>query len=312
MGKIISALLGSMSAPCMCSCSAAQQNASAPPAVKTGNASGKCGPDKKSILVVSFGTSCSNAREASIRAIEKNIKMKFPGYDVRRAFTSQAVINKLKKRDNIHIDNVVSAMKRLVKGNAGTLIVQPTHIINGYEYDGMCETVNAYKSRFKFLRIGYPLLNSEDDYAETVKAVAADIPQIKDRKTAVILVGHGTKHFANSAYAALDFHFKRMGYKNVFVGTVESYPDIGCLIKEVKNYGAKKVFITPFMVTAGSHADNDICGDKSGSWEMAFKEHGFEVASLKKGLGEYANIRDLYAGHVKDAIGRFGTKEASI
>lgn len=301
MEQIRSTLSGAMPAPWMDSSGAARQAASTSSEKAKRNVK-KVNAGKKAILVVSFGTSYKNTREATIGAIEKCLKEKFPDYDERRAFTSRTIINTLKKRDNIRIDNVDGAMKSLIKDGVGTLVVQPTHVISGYEYDEMRATVNTYEDHFKSLSIGYPLLNSVDDYSNVVKALAADIPQIKDRKTAVILVGHGTGHFANSAYAALDFRFKRMGYQNVFVGTVESYPDIDCVMKEVSEYGVKKVLIVPFMVVAGDHAANDICTEKDGSWKAEFQRHGFEVDTLTKGLGEYANIREIYTEHVKDAI----------
>lgn len=256
---------------------------------------------KPAVLVVSFGTSYNDTREATIGAVEKKIEEKFPDYDVRRAFTSQTIIDKLKERDNIEIDNVDTAMQKLVGDNVKELIVQPTHVMNGFEYEEMLNAVKPYEDKFTKLSIGQPLLTSDEDYNKVVEALAAETPQLADNGTAVIFVGHGTEHYANATYAALDYRFKALGYTNAFIGTVEGYPDLEKVKADVNALGVNKVVLAPLMIVAGDHATNDICGEEEGSWATEFKKEGYSVECLKKGLGEYEGIRELFAEHVQQA-----------
>ena len=243
----------------------------------------------------------NDTREATIGAVEKKIEEKFPDYDVRRAFTSQTIIDKLKERDNIEIDNVDTAMQKLVGDNVKELIVQPTHVMNGFEYEEMLNAVKPYEDKFTKLSIGQPLLTSDEDYNKVVEALAAETPQLADNGTAVIFVGHGTEHYANATYAALDYRFKALGYTNAFIGTVEGYPDLEKVKEDVKELGVNKVVLAPLMIVAGDHATNDICGEEEGSWATEFKKEGYSVECLKKGLGEYEGIRELFAEHVQQA-----------
>ncbi|HHV08826.1 MAG TPA: sirohydrochlorin cobaltochelatase [Clostridiales bacterium] len=259
-------------------------------------------PAKKAILVASFGTSYNDSREKTIGAIEKAISLAYPGYALKRAFTSRMVINKLKKRDGLKIDNVDEAMCSLVLEGYGTVIVQPTHVMNGYEYEEMLSLVEPYKGSFEALHVGSPLLTSEEDYARLAEAVAAEIPETNLENTAVVLMGHGTDHFANSAYAALDYRMKDMGYHNIFIGTVENYPDLDTVKKRVAAHQAKKVVLYPLMIVAGDHANNDMAGDGEGSWKTAFEEEGYEVECILKGLGEYEGIRRMFVERVDLAI----------
>lgn len=257
---------------------------------------------KQAILVVSFGTSYSETREATIGAVEKEISVSFPDHDVRRAFTSQTIIDKLKERDGLEIDNVTEAMDRLVSDGVGTLIVQPTHVMNGIEYDEMVSMIEPYKDRFESISYGAPMLSSDDDYDKVVDVIAEEIPQLSEPDTAVVLVGHGSEHFANAAYAALSYRFHSKGYENCFVGTVEAFPDIEDIKARVKESGAEKVVLLPFMIVAGDHATNDICGEEEGTWYTEFKNEGYEVTAIKKGLGEYAGLRSLFIDHINDVI----------
>lgn len=257
-------------------------------------------PDKKAILVVSFGTSYNDTRDATIGAIEKAIADKNPEYEVRRAFTSQIIIDKLKERDNLEIDNVKQAMERLIADGVGTLICQPTHVMNGFEYDDMKREVEAYAQNFETLKFGTPLLTATQDYRDVVTAIQQEFSVPED--TALVLMGHGTEHFANNTYAALAYHFNHSGSKNIFVGTVEGFPDLDSTIADVKALGVKKVILAPLMVVAGDHATNDMAGDEEGSWKTVFKSEGFEVECVLKGLGEYPSIQDLYVAHVAQAI----------
>lgn len=256
---------------------------------------------KKAILVVSFGTSYNDTRQKTIDAIENDIKNAYPDYEIIRAFTSQTIINKLKERDSLVIYNVKEAMEKLIKDGFDTVICQPTHIMNGYEYDDMVSEVSEYKSKFKFLAFGTPLLTSTKDYKAVANILSNEIPELQINE-ALVFMGHGTEHYANSAYAALDYHFKDNGNKNIFVGTVEGYPDLDTILKQMKSFNPKKIYLMPLMVVAGDHATNDMAGDEQDSWKITFKKQGYEVEVILKGLGEIQAIRQIYINHVKDAI----------
>ncbi len=258
-------------------------------------------PEKKAILVVSFGTSYNDTRAVTIEAIENDIAAAFPNYDVKRAFTSQMIINKLEKRDGLKIDNVAEAMDRLVSEGYGTVICQPTHVMNGSEYDDMVAEISPYADKFAELKFGAPLLSSAEDYAKLTAALKESMPKLENGE-ALVFMGHGTTHPANSAYAALAYQFQLEGINNMFVGTVENFPDLDTVMKQVKAYAPKKVYLTPLMVVAGDHANNDMAGDEESSWKTVFKAEGFEVEPILKGLGEYPNVRALYVAHVGEAI----------
>lgn len=298
--KIFAAVLTGAMLAGLCGCGTASpstEKAAEDAAAVKGDAS------KKAILVVSFGTSYNETREATIGAIEKAIEASFPDYDVRRAFTSQTIIDKLKERDGEEIDNVTEAMDRLVSDGIGTLVVQPTHVMNGYEYEEMLELCAPYEDRFVSVSYGKPMLTSAEDYEEAIEAVAAETPEMTADDTAVIFVGHGTEHFANATYSALAYRLNADGYKKTFVGTVEAYPDMDDIKEKVAESGVSKVILLPFMIVAGDHATNDICGEEDGSWYTEFKKEGYEVTGIKKGLGEYEGLRQMFAEHIEDAIG---------
>ncbi len=276
------------------SSSSSQENGS-------GETAQKGDPDKKAILVVSFGTSYNDTREKTIDAIEQEIADAFPDYEVRRAFTSQTIIDKLGERDGLEIDNVTEAMERLVDDGVGTVICQPTHVMNGLEYDDMVAEVSAFADNFETLKFGTPLLNSAEDYQLVAQALVKNVPTSEDDE-AVVLMGHGTEHFANAAYAALDYTLKDQGNSQYIVGTVESYPGLEQAQKQVEALGAKKVILAPLMIVAGDHATNDMASDEEGSWKMEFKKAGYEVDIVLKGLGEYPEIREIYVSHVQQAI----------
>lgn len=259
------------------------------------------GSKKNAILVVSFGTSYNDTRDATIGAVETAIKAAYPGYEVHRAFTSQVVINKLKSRDGLKIDNVTEAVERLVSDGVSTLIVQPTHVMHGFEYDDLMSKIKPYEQKFVSIKYGAPLLSSTQDYKAVAAALAAELRPAGD--TALIFMGHGTEHFANAAYAALQYHFWDNGYNNILVGTVEGFPDLENVQKHLKARGVQKVLLTPLMIVAGDHSNNDMSGDGDDSWKTILTSAGYEVKTLLKGLGEYESIRNIYVSHVGAAIG---------
>lgn len=258
--------------------------------------------NKKAVLVVSFGTSYNESREKTINAVENTIANAFADYDQKRAFTSQTIIDKLATRDNEQIDNVEQAMQKLVDEGYGTVVIQPTHVMNGKEYDEMKELTAPYEDKFVSIKYGKPLLTSSEDYETLINAIVAETPQIADKETAVVFMGHGTEHFANATYSALDYRFKAMGYDNVFIGTVEGYPDIDKVKADLSSYNPKKVVLLPLMIVAGDHANNDMAGDEEDSWKTQLKKEGYEVECIVKGLGEYKGIQEMFAQHCNAAL----------
>lgn len=259
-------------------------------------------PDKNAILVVSFGTSYNDTRALTIDAIEAAIAGAYPAYEVRRAFTSQIIIDKLRERDGLEINNIGEAMQQLVADGIGTLVVQPTHVINGYEFNEMLAEIEPFTGSFASVTYGTPLLTTTEDYLALVEAFKNQIAPALTGDTALVLMGHGTRHFANSAYAALGYMFKEQGMQNVFVGAVEGYPDLDTITPSLKAGNYRKIILQPLMVVAGDHASNDMAGDEEDSWKTVLKAEGFEVECILRGLGEFSSIHNLYIDHIADAI----------
>lgn len=260
-------------------------------------------PDKKALLVVSFGTSYLHNQATTIGAIEASIAREFEDFDVRRAFTSQMIINKLKRVNNMRVDNVEQAMDRVLEEGYGTVVVQPTHIMNGLEYDDMMEALQPYQEHFPAFSVGAPLLTETDDFAELVNSLMAEIPEIKEPGSAIVFMGHGSSHFANSVYAALDYKMSDMGFQNALVGTVEEYPDLAAVKRRLTDCGAHKVYLYPLMIVAGDHVHNDMAGEHEDSWQTQLKNAGYEVVSVLRGMGEYQGIRQMFVDHARQAVG---------
>lgn len=253
---------------------------------------------KKAILAVSFGTSHEDTRKVTIDAIEDSMREAFPEYPVYRAWTSKMIIRKLKNRDNIIVPTVREAMEQMISDGITDVLVQPTHVINGIENDLMKEDALSYRDSFHSISFGDPLLTTEEDSHKVIAAIAEEFSNIT-KKQALVFMGHGTTHFANSIYAALDYTFKDKGYHNFFLGTVEAYPSMESLKKMVKAYQPEEVVLAPFMIVAGDHAKNDMAGDDPESWYSQFKDEGYEVKAVLKGLGEYKGIRRLFIDHIR-------------
>lgn len=260
--------------------------------------------DKPVILVVSFGTSYNENRDLTIGAIEKAIADAYPDYEVRRAFTSQIIIDKLKERDGLEIDNVEEALERIVEDGVKELIVQPTHVMSGYEYDDLFNEVSVYAGKYDFDRvvIGAPLLTSDEDYDKVVEAIVSETKDYMAEDTAIVFMGHGTEHNANSTYAKLQDIFTAKGYDNYYIGTVEAEPTLEDIVEKLKAGGYKKVVLEPLMVVAGDHANNDMAGDEEDSWKSVLTKEGFDVDCVLRGLGEFDSIQAIYAQHVQDAV----------
>lgn len=253
---------------------------------------------KKAILAVSFGTSHNDTRKITIDAIEQDMQEAFPSYALYRAWTSKMIIKKVNARDGVHICNVKEAMEKMLQDGITDVLVQPTHVINGIENDLMKEDALAFQEQFHSISFGDPLLTSEQDNLAVIDAITSEFKTLT-KDEVLVLMGHGTTHYANAIYAALDYTFKDKGYSNIFLGTVEAYPTMESLLKMVHAYQPKKVVLAPFMIVAGDHAKNDMASDEPDSWYSQFKAAGYDVEPVLKGLGEYTGIRKLFIEHLK-------------
>ena len=258
--------------------------------------------EKKAVLVVSFGTSHLDSCEKTIGAIEQEIAAAFPDREVRRMFTSGMILKKLKNRDGVEIDGVAEALGRLLDGGFTDVLVQPTHVMNGNEYEDMMREAAGFEGKFDQLRYGAPLLTSSEDYFQLIEAIREEVfPLLEDEL--LVYMGHGSDHEANAVYSALNFMLSQKGIHNVVVGTVEAYPDLPAVLAIAKQSGKKRIRLMPLMVVAGDHAKNDMAGGEEDSWDTAFRNAGFEVEAQLKGLGEYAAVRKLYVEHARAAAG---------
>ncbi|MDD6306809.1 MAG: sirohydrochlorin cobaltochelatase [Clostridiales bacterium] len=255
------------------------------------------------ILVVSFGTSYNDSREVTIGAIEKAIEEANPDYEVRRAFTSQIIIDKLKERDGLEIDSVEEALDRAVADGIKTLVVQPTHLMNGFEYTDLETALKDYEGKFDKVVLAQPLLSSDADFDAVISAITEHTESYDDGETAICFMGHGTEADSNAVYEKLQEKITAAGFENYFVGTVEAEPSLEDVIAAVKEKGSyKKVVLEPLMVVAGDHANNDMAGDEEDSWKSTFEAEGFEVECLLEGLGQNEAIQKIYVEHTKEAI----------
>ena len=274
------------------------------------------------LLVVSFGTSFNDSRVADIKGIEDALQAAYPDWSVRRAFTAQIIINHIQARDGEKIDNMTLALDRAVANGVKNLVVQPTHLMHGAEYDEMCEAIEAYKDQFESVSIAEPMLGEVGSDATVInadkeavaKAITAaavseagfeSLEAAKDAGTAFVFMGHGTAHVAKVTYSQMQTQMQNLGYENVFIGTVEGEPEetsAEAVIEAVKAAGYTNVVLRPLMVVAGDHANNDMAGSDDDSWKTMFEAAGFAVDCQIHGLGEIADVQALYVAHTKAAI----------
>ena len=257
---------------------------------------------KPVLLAVSFGSSFNETREANIDAIEADLQAAYPEYEVRRAFTSQIIIDILEEREGMEIDNIEEAMERLVADGVKEVVIQPTHVMPGFEYDDVMAVVAEYADKFDSVKTGDPLLTSDKDFDALVAAIAEETAVYNEEGTAVVFMGHGTHHEANATYARLQKRLHAAGLTNYFVGTVEGAPLVEDVLASVQATDAAKVVLLPLMIVAGDHANNDMAGDEEGSWKDVFTKAGYEVECVLKGLGEYAGARQMLVEHAGAAI----------
>lgn len=257
---------------------------------------------KPVLLVVSFGTSYNESRDVTIGAIEAALQEAYPDYEVRRAFTSQIIIDKLKERDGLDIDNVTEAMERLTADGVKTVVIQPTHVMSGFEYDDVVSEVSGYADQFDSFKLGKTLLADDGDYDRLITVLTGELKAYSAEDTAIVFMGHGTEHPANATYGKLQEKLIAAGFSRYFVGTVEAAPSLEDVLTLAKESGAKKVVLTPLMIVAGDHANNDMAGDDEDSWKSQFTAAGFEVECLFRGLGQYEGVQQMIVDHAAATI----------
>lgn len=257
---------------------------------------------EKELLVVSFGTSYNDSRRLTIGAIETALAEAFPDWSVRRAFTSQIIIDRVRERDGVEIDNVKAALDRAVDNGVKTLVVQPTHLMDGLEYTDLVDELAQYTDAFEHIAVGAPLLTSDGDFQAVADAITQATAQYDDGDTAICFMGHGTEAESNRIYGEMQQVLEAAGHDRYYVGTVEAEPTLEDVLAGVKDSGAHRVVLQPLMIVAGDHANNDMAGDEEGSWKRAFQDAGYEVECVLKGLGELEAIQQLFAAHAQAAM----------
>lgn len=250
----------------------------------------------KAILVVSFGTTVDDTREKNITAVENTVAAQFPDYPVYRAWTSSIVLKRARDASGNRIFGVTDALHSLHSVGVTELFVLPTHLLYGDEYDKLCALLRENDALFERVELAPPLLCDTDAMKAVLATVVAETPLSENE--ALVLVGHGTRHFCNTVYAALDYLAKASGMPQVFVGTIEAFPGLDTAISAVAAAGYRKAVLVPLMLVAGDHAINDIASDEPESWKSRFNAAGIGCRALIKGLGEYEEIRRIYAEHV--------------
>ena len=254
------------------------------------------------LLVLSFGTSFNDSRRLNIGAIERDLETAFPDYSVRRGFTANIVIDHIQSRDGIKMDDVDEAMNRAVDNNVKNLVIQPTHLMNGLEYQELEEQVAQYADACDKIAIGKPLLTSEDDFKRVEQALVDWTSEYDDGETAICFMGHGTEAESNEVYQKMQDLLTADGHDNYFVGTVEASPSLEDVLAKVKAGSYKRVVLEPMMVVSGDHANNDMAGEEEDSWKTTFEDAGYEVTCLLRGLGENEAIRQIYVEHAQAAM----------
>ena len=280
------------------------------------------GIGENELLVVSFGTSYNDSRVNDIKSIEDALQDAYPDWSVRRAFTAQIIINHIQARDGEKIDNMTQALERAVANGVKNLVVQPTHLMHGAEYDEMCAAIDEYRDQFESVSIAEPLLGEvgsdatvinadKEAVAKAITAAAVEasgfdsLEAAKEAGTAFVFLGHGTAHVARVSYSQMSTQMQQLGYENVFIGTVEGEPEeTACesVIEKVQAAGYTTVILRPLMVVAGDHANNDMAGSDDDSWKPMFEDAGFTVDCQIAGLGGIADIQALYIAHTQAAI----------
>ena len=266
-------------------------------------AHGEKGPMKKGILLVAFGSTVPEA-QVSFENIDRSVKKAFPGVEVEWAYTSRIIITKMAKEGK-HLVTPVEALARMMREKFTHVAVQALHVIPGEEFHGLVENVRRFEGMSKGIEkvsVGYPLLATSEDLQRVAEAMLKVVPPEREKKDAVVFMGHGTHHPADVYYAALNYHLHKLD-PNIFVGTVEGWPAIDDVIKDLKQGGLKKVYLMPLMSVAGDHARNDMVGPEENSWKSILEKQGISSEPVLKGLAEYQEFVDIWLDHLKTAFG---------
>ena len=295
MKKLIALMMAAIMVLALAACGG--NNSAAPADDQAGEEAAKA-----AILVVSFGTTYDESRDVTIGAIEEEIAGAYPDYELRRAFTAQDIIDKLKNRLGLEIDNVTEALDRAVADGITTLIVQPTHLMNGLEYNDLMDELENYYDKFEQVSVGAPLLDTDEDFYRVMNEIVDVTKEYDDGETAIVFMGHGTEAPSNAVYGTMQEKLRDAGYENYFVGTVEAEPSLEDVLAAVGEGSYKKVVLRDLMVVAGDHAHNDMAGDEEDSWKSTFEAAGYEVSCVLEGLGQIEGIREIYLDHVANAI----------
>jgi sirohydrochlorin cobaltochelatase len=257
---------------------------------------------KRVILIVGFGTSHPDARATTIDALASSAARRFPNLELRIAFTSQRVIDRIRKQEGIEIPNVEDALSALSDEGFETVVVQPLHLLNGLEFHKIVQSVGSMKRKgaFEEIGIGRPLLSQPEDYSALIDALKEQFPPLTPEH-AVVLMGHGTSHPSNAAYSCLQLMMNDEGL-NVLVGTLEGYPGLARVREKLQRSGVKEVTLMPLLLTTGDHTKNDMAGSGSDSWQSVLERDGFTVHPYIHGLGESVHVHSLYVQHIEDAL----------
>ena len=255
---------------------------------------------KKALMVVSFGTSAPEAGYA-ITNIENVCRRAFPKYDFFRAFTSKMIIRKLKQTQGLNILNPEEVLDKLVMENYDEVICQPTHVLKGREYEKILEVLEHYRGKIPGLKLGDPLLVTEEDYRRTAEIMLEASGKARMEDEATVFMGHGTEHQANQAYHKMNDLLHEMGYDRAFVGTVEGTPSLDDVLNELDRRQLKKACLMPMLIVAGNHVREDLAGDQENSWKSRFKARGIQTEIILKGLGELDDIARIYVDHIRKA-----------
>ena len=262
------------------------------------------GIGEKELLVVSFGTSFNDSRRLTVGAIEKALQEAYPDWSVRRAFTSQIIIDHLAKRDGEIIDNVHDALERAIRNGVKILVVQPTHLMDGFEYNDLKKELAAYADAFDRIVLGDALLTIDRDFDMVAEAIVEATAAYDDGETAVCFMGHGTEAASNSVYAKMQTVLSEAGCEHYYIGTVEAEPSVEDVLESVRAGSYKRAVLRPLMIVAGDHANNDMAGDEADSWKSVFEVAGYEVSCVVEGLGQLPAIRQLIVEHAGEALAK--------
>ncbi|MBQ7535954.1 MAG: sirohydrochlorin cobaltochelatase [Stomatobaculum sp.] len=257
---------------------------------------------EKELLVVSFGTSFNDSRRLTIGAVEEAMEKAYPDWSVRRGFTSQIIIDHVKNRDGEVIDNVKEALDRAAENGVKTLVVQPTHLMNGFEYTDLRNELAEYADAFDKIVLGEPLLTSDEDFDKVADAIVEATKEFDDGETAICFMGHGTEADSNGVYAKMQEVLTAKGMEHYYIGTVEAEPSVEDVLAAVQKGSYKKVVLRPLMIVAGDHANNDMAGDEEDSWKSVFEGAGYEVTCVVEGLGGLEAVQEMFAAHAAAAM----------